>query len=90
MGESSVEMVKTPSNLRSADAFTTSDEIRTMTLVFPSWTVATPYSSPNERSNGRKSSNALPSRRTFSRNAWRSNDFALFEGSASRGMVFFF
>lgn len=88
IGDSSVEMVKTPSNLRSADAFTTSDDTRTMTLVLPSCTVATPYSSPKDRSNDRNSSNALPSRRTFSRRAWRRNDFALFDGSASRGILF--
>ena len=87
MGDNSVEIVKTPSNLRSAEAFTTSDEIRTMTLVLPSCTVATPYSSPNDRSNDLNSSNALPSRRTFSRRAWRRNDFALFDGSASRGIL---
>jgi len=87
MGDNSVEIVKTPSNLRSAEAFTTSDETRTITLVLPSCTVATPYSSPKDKSNGLNSSNALPSRRTFSRRAWRRNDFALFDGSASRGIL---
>ena len=82
-----MEIVKTPSNLRSADALTTSDETRTMTRVLPNRTVATPYSSPKDRSMGLNSSKALPSRRTFSRSSWSKNALALLEGSASRGMV---
>ena len=56
-------------------------------LVFPSWTSQTPYSSPNVRERLRKASRARPSRRMFSRRAWRMKALSLREGSASLGIV---
>ncbi len=54
--------------------------------VFPSFTSAMPYSSPNESSIERNASKARPSILVFSRRAWRTKFRSLSEISASRGI----
>lgn len=87
MGDSSVAIVKIPSNFLSSYDLTTSADILTMTLVLPILTSATPYSSPKLKSIGLKASKARPSSRTFSFRAWSRNARALVDGSASLGML---